>query len=399
MRSTFLLPLRCGPHATGSWTKQLAGALRTAASIDPLSRVLWLMVGGLGSGTPQDSLTPDLITLLASAYDCTPEEAPCLDVVPLAGAAGWKLEAAATQEGVTSLLLPPGEEEATRLIREARQKAGLAELPERAVVVGGGDAAPTTSAEGAAGAKVNEAQLKQDPRPDIVAEIQIKVKDFYANTLVDTGCCTSCISETELQKQPFLHTFQFTPKTQVGHSINGSDVITVGLLRLHFEIGGTKFATNMRVMRGLVRPVVLGWDFLVNNKAILNLENSTLTIGTTTVPFLRKDRFTTPPHLTAFETTVIPPYSRMPVQSSLHADLDFIELHGSCTVLSQPFVNYSPVEGVVVGRSLSSIDLGLTYCEVLNTLPTPAVIKKGTPLATFDFPSDTYLKFLPFCIC
>jgi len=112
--------------------------------------VLWLMVGGLGSGTPQDSLTPDLITLLASAYDCTPEEAPCLDVVPLAGAAGWELEAAATQEGVTSLLLPPGEEEATRLIREARQQAGLAELPERAVVVGGGDAAPTASAEGAA---------------------------------------------------------------------------------------------------------------------------------------------------------------------------------------------------------------------------------------------------------
>jgi len=150
MRSTFLLPLRCGPHATGSWTKQLAGALRTAAAVDPMSRVLWLMVGGLGSGTPQDSLTPDLITLLASAYDCTPEEAPCLDVVPLAGAAGWELEAAATQEGVTSLLLPPGEEEATRLIREARQQAGLAELPERAVVVGGGDAAPTASAEGAA---------------------------------------------------------------------------------------------------------------------------------------------------------------------------------------------------------------------------------------------------------
>ena len=59
-------------------------------------------------------------------------------------------DAAATQEGVTSLLLPPGEEEATRLIREARQQAGLAELPERAVVVGGGDAAPTASAEGAA---------------------------------------------------------------------------------------------------------------------------------------------------------------------------------------------------------------------------------------------------------
>ena len=100
--------------------------------------------------------------------------------------------------------------------------------------------------------------MQQNPRPDIVAEIQIKVEDFFADALIDTGCVTSCIAEIELQRQSFLRKFLFTPKTQVGHSINGSDVVTVGLLRLHFEIGGTKFTTNMRVMRGLVRPVVLG---------------------------------------------------------------------------------------------------------------------------------------------
>ena len=137
--------------------------------------------------------------------------------------------------------------------------------------------------------------MQQNPRPDIVAEIQIKVEDFFADALIDTGCVTSCIAEIELQRQSFLRKFLFTPKTQVGHSINGSDVVTVGLLRLHFEIGGTKFTTNMRVMRGLVRPVVLGWDFLVNNKAILNLENSTLTIRGAVVPFLRRSFSPIPP--------------------------------------------------------------------------------------------------------
>ena len=59
----------------------------------------------------------------------------------------------------------------------------------------------------------------------------------------------------------------------------------MGLLKLDFKIGDKPFVTNMRVMRGLVRPVVLGWDFLCNNKAILNLRDNTLTFENVVVPF------------------------------------------------------------------------------------------------------------------
>ena len=39
----------------------------------------------------------------------------------------------------------------------------------------------------------------------------------------------------------------------LGHSINGNDVVTLGLLELPFSIGDRNFTVNARIMRGLVR--------------------------------------------------------------------------------------------------------------------------------------------------
>jgi pantetheine-phosphate adenylyltransferase len=108
-----------------------------------MSRVLLFVVG-----TPSDSaaarseLSPELVTVLSRAYDCTPPEAPRIDLVPLLAAAGWRLTEAATLDHITCVLKPAddpassgatdahtGVDEAVRAIREARRDAGLPELP------------------------------------------------------------------------------------------------------------------------------------------------------------------------------------------------------------------------------------------------------------------------------
>ena len=58
----------------------------------------------------------------------------------------------------------------------------------------------------------------------------------------------------------------------LGHSINGNDVVTLGLLELPFSIGNRNFTVNARIMRGLVRQVVIGWDFLCEQGAIIDLK-------------------------------------------------------------------------------------------------------------------------------
>jgi pantetheine-phosphate adenylyltransferase len=108
-----------------------------------MSRVLLFVVG-----TPSDcaatraELSPELVTMLSRAYDCTPAEAPRMDLVPLLAAAGWRLTEAATLDHISCVLQPaedpsdsgiadahPVVDEAVRVIREARRDAGLPELP------------------------------------------------------------------------------------------------------------------------------------------------------------------------------------------------------------------------------------------------------------------------------
>ena len=140
------------------------------------------------------------------------------------------------------------------------------------------------------------AQLSQEERPDIVAEINLKLGNQIVTALVDTGCSTTCVSENVIQKLPIFQSFKFCPQTDIGFSINGSDVVTLGLLRLEFNISSTRFITNARVMRGLVRPIVLGWDFLCRNQSIIDLKNSSITINNIITPFLKRDRKPIPPH-------------------------------------------------------------------------------------------------------
>ena len=113
------------------------------------------------------------------------------------------------------------------------------------------------------GIKNPRAQLLPEDRPAIFAEINIKLSEnCFVKTLVDTGCSSTCVSESEIQRVSVFHNFKFSPQINFGHAINGNDVVTVGLMELSFDIGSEKFTVNARVMRGLVRPIVLGWDFL-----------------------------------------------------------------------------------------------------------------------------------------
>ena len=232
------------------------------------------------------------------------------------------------------------------------------------------------------------AQLSQEERPDIVAEINLKFGNQIVIALVDTGCSTTCVSENAIQKLPIIQSFKFCPQTDIGFSINGSDVVTLGLLRLEFNIGSTRFITNARVMRGLVRPIVLGWDFLCRNQSIIDLKNSSITINGIITPFLKRDRKPIPPHLIAYQDTVIPPFSRMPVKSTIHAELQHIDSSGTDTVLTQPIPDHSPVQGVITGHSLASVKHGITHCELLNTLSVPVLIPTGALLANFNFTNE-----------
>ena len=98
-------------------------------------------------------------------------------------------------------------------------------------------------------------------KPRWKAMFCISVNKTNVPTLGDTGCSRSCMSETFFREHPHLQYSDFRPYYFNGTAINGTKVLTLGLVNLQFRIDGVHMRMNMRIVRGLITPVVLGWDF------------------------------------------------------------------------------------------------------------------------------------------
>ena len=90
--------------------------------------------------------------------------------------------------------------------------------------------------------------------------------------LGDTGCSSSCISHEFFAANPFLRR-SFVPIESTGTAINGSPVNAVGEIRLGFELGGSAMSITCKVIKGLMDPIVLGWDWMCKYNVMMDAAN------------------------------------------------------------------------------------------------------------------------------
>ena len=69
--------------------------------------------------------------------------------------------------------------------------------------------------------------------------------------LCDSGCTLSCMSYEYFSNNPYLKRF-FTPRQSCGTAINGSDVPSIGEVRLKFTLQDTPMSINCKVIKGYV---------------------------------------------------------------------------------------------------------------------------------------------------
>ena len=98
-----------------------------------------------------------------------------------------------------------------------------------------------------------------DYKPKYKAEFVIKLKRERVGkkresiqVVGDTGCSKSAISEEFFRDSPHLQTRPYRPLTTRGTAINGSKVLTLGIVNIAFRINGRFYQQNFRVVRGLV---------------------------------------------------------------------------------------------------------------------------------------------------
>ena len=80
------------------------------------------------------------------------------------------------------------------------------------------------------------------------------------NVLVDTGAMKSCMSQAYYQQL-------MLPATKSIHTVstksaNGTNLCPIGIMECEFKIGTKEYKNDFVVCKNLVRPCILGIDFL-----------------------------------------------------------------------------------------------------------------------------------------
>jgi len=133
------------------------------------------------------------------------------------------------------------------------------------------DSAPITEPDSSSSESEEDPKTKTQPgnraftkpvekKPRWRAEFIVDHDSTEQVVLGDTGCNKTCMSEQLYRQHPYLKN-SFKPYVSYGRAINGSQVLTMGVVNIKFRINGRKMRMPCNVIKGLVQPLILGWDF------------------------------------------------------------------------------------------------------------------------------------------
>ena len=118
---------------------------------------------------------------------------------------------------------------------------------------------------------------------------------------------------------------------------------------------------NCRVVRGLMQPFILGWDFFSRYKAKLDPDKGRLEFRDwDPVPLIKDSSFLSGCYYWVHESITVPANSKMHSRVELMADKDSI-LCASNTVVTEPFVNGGG--DVAVCRAVSEVKDCMFFTE------------------------------------
>ena len=106
-----------------------------------------------------------------------------------------------------------------------------------------------------------------------------KIAGKSVHLLVDTGACVSAIDEQFLKKTYGEISLNMSdgPFSSV-KTVSGEEVPLLGKLTVPLHLNGRQYPCEFHVMQNLAYDAILGLDFLQENRALIDLDNSTITI-------------------------------------------------------------------------------------------------------------------------
>lgn len=241
-----------------------------------------------------------------------------------------------------------------------------------------------------------------DPKPkwrgEFFVEMRREVKHRIKEKVIvagDTGCDKSCMSEEFFVSSPYLQTRPYRPMTTRGKAINGTKVLTMGIANIPFRINGRYLTINVRIVRGLVRPLFLGWDWFSKYGAKLDPDKGVLEFPRygDTIPLVANSLLLSGCYYQIPEDTVIPANSKMHMEVQLKLDNQYAS-QAATTVITDPFMNAA--NDVWACRGCSKVKDGMFMTEFVNCYEYSVKLEAGRVLGYAEFVDDEEFDDLTF---
>ena len=203
--------------------------------------------------------------------------------------------------------------------------------------------------------------------------------------LGDSGCSRSCISYEYFCKNPVLKR-SFVPNATSGVAINGSDVDSIGDVRLSFSLEGVNMSIGCRVVKGLMDPVILGWDWMYKYGVSMDAAVGVVKFcKDKTAPLIEEDLPVNGAYYRVLEDVTLPPNSKVHMQVGLFRGED-PHVGGSATVIAEPFTHLS--REYHAARTCSDVRDGKFLTEFLNSTNRSVRLFAGEVVGYAEFVED-----------
>ena len=228
-----------------------------------------------------------------------------------------------------------------------------------------------------------------DPKPKWRAVFHIQVNRRRLDVLGDSGCSGSCMSLDYFRKHPELKQ-TFVPAKSSGTAINGSDVPSIGWLKLKFSIANVPMWIDCKVVEGLMDPIILGWDWMFKYKVLMDPAHGKMHfLDKYSVPLLVNAFSLSGCYYRAPEELILPPFSKV------HADAELI-LDGYSFGKFRPSVVTEPFqcngENFWAARACSKVDGNRFMTEYINATDKNIRVAAGHVIGFAEFIHDSSLE-------
>ncbi|KAG1940175.1 thy-1 membrane glycoprotein [Pimephales promelas] len=226
-----------------------------------------------------------------------------------------------------------------------------------------------------------------DDGQELVSYVRGIIEGVEVQILVDSGSSVSLMSADFRMSIPSLRNRPLKKDYVSARAVNGQMLDTLGTITVTFQLGIESWQHVFHVIRETTQTVLLGWDFLLRNHALLDLGRAELQLWDISVPLLTSKDFVPLCCNVSLATTMnLPPLSESVVAvkvctpNAVHLAIDFVGY-------LEP--NVAESSGLVVAHTVGMVHNGLTKARVLNPTGQDISLKQGMHLGEFYTVNDS----------